>query len=124
MEDLREVGKKVIKSVRDLGASTAGDLALGIGRIINELYKHPGQDKEKLDYLDGLFREFAFGEEYELRLRVLTPAPTQGMMINTNKYVLASGANNTQVSAGVAQQTLSIGQVMYQNKDGTWTTSI
>jgi hypothetical protein len=67
MEDLREVGQKAIASVSDLGAANAGDLVLGIGDIIEELRSNPEQYQERLDHLEGLFREFAFGEGYELR---------------------------------------------------------
>ena len=74
MEDLREVGEKAIESVNKLGASDAGDLVLGIGEIIQELREKPNLrvDKpdlytDKLDHLEGLFREFVYGEGYELR---------------------------------------------------------
>lgn len=67
MEDLREVGKKVIAAVGDLGASNAGDLVLGIGQLIEELRDQPDAFQEKLDHLEGLFKEFAYGEGYHLR---------------------------------------------------------
>ena len=67
MEDLREVGEKAIESVNKLGASDAGDLVLGIGEIIEELRGKPDLYEDKLDHLEGLFREFVYGEGYELR---------------------------------------------------------
>lgn len=67
MEDLREVGMRAIASVNKLGASDAGDLVLGIGEIIQELREEPELFQNKLDHLEGLFREFAYGEGYELR---------------------------------------------------------
>jgi len=67
MEDLREVGEKAIESVKNLGASNAGDLVLGIGEIIEELRNRPELYQDKLDHLEGLFREFVYGEGYELR---------------------------------------------------------
>jgi len=67
MEDLREVGQKAIDSINKLRASDAGDLVLGIGEIIQELREQPELYQEKLDHLEGLFREFAYGEGYELR---------------------------------------------------------
>ena len=74
MEDLRDVGKKALDSINNLGASDIGDLVLGIGEIIEELRDTPEDKKQiKLDHLRGLFREFAHGEEYELRDEVLEP---------------------------------------------------
>lgn len=67
MEDLHEVGKKVIAAIGDLGATNAGDLVLGIGALIDELRGQPDCYEEKLDHLEGLFREFAYGQEYALR---------------------------------------------------------
>lgn len=67
MEDLRDVGEKAIESVNKLGASDAGDLVLGIGEIIQELRDKPDLYADKLDHLEGLFREFVYGEGYELR---------------------------------------------------------
>ncbi len=67
MKDLREVGEKAIESVNKLGASDAGDLVLGIGQIIEELRGQPDLYEDKLDHLEGLFREFVYGEGYELR---------------------------------------------------------
>ncbi len=74
MEDLREVGQRAIDSVNKLRTSDAGDLVLGIGEIIEELreepelrLKYPIQYQNKLNHLEGLFREFAYGEGYELR---------------------------------------------------------
>ncbi len=67
MEDLREVGEKAIESINKLGASDAGDLVLGIGQIIEELRGQPDLYEDKLDHLEGLFREFVYGEGYELR---------------------------------------------------------
>lgn len=67
MEDLREVGQKAIESVNKLRSSDAGDLVLGIGEIIEELREQPELYQEKLDHLEGLFREFAYGEGYQLR---------------------------------------------------------
>ena len=67
MEDLREVGQKAIESVNKLKKSDAGDLVLGIGEIIEELREKPKLYQEKLDHLEGLFREFAYGEGYKLR---------------------------------------------------------
>jgi hypothetical protein len=68
MEDLRDTGRKVIESVTSLGHSDAGDLTLGIFDLIDELRDNScDDDKGKLDHLYGLFREFTFGEEYELR---------------------------------------------------------
>ncbi len=67
MEDLREVGQKAIESVNKLGASDAGDLVLGIGEIIEELRGRPEFYQDKLNHLEGLFREFVYGEGYQLR---------------------------------------------------------
>ncbi len=67
MEDLREVGQKAIESVNKLRSSDAGDLVLGIGEIIEELREQPELYQEKLDHLEGLFKEFTCGEGYQLR---------------------------------------------------------
>ncbi len=95
MEDLREVGQKAIESVGNLGASNAGDLVLGIGEIIEELREHPDQHQEKLDHLEGLFREFALGEGYELR-NDRTEEPEDMLIapnINISGYIPPSGYN-------------------------------
>lgn len=94
MEDLREVGKKALDSINNLGASDIGDLVLGIGEIIEELRDTP-EDKRKLklDHLKGLFREFAHGEEYELRDEVLEPQVPQddGMVMRGSVVPPLSG---------------------------------
>ena len=74
MEDLRDVGKNSLDAINKLGASDVGDLVLGIGDLIEELYDAPEDQREgKLEHLRGLFREFAHGEEYEFRDERLTP---------------------------------------------------
>ncbi|MHA2063093.1 MAG: hypothetical protein ACXABY_01810 [Candidatus Thorarchaeota archaeon] len=96
MEDLREVGQKAIESVGNLGASNAGDLVLGIGEIIEDLRKEPEQYQEKLDHLEGLFREFALGEGYELRNnRAEEPEDTPSLPPggNVSGYIPPSGYN-------------------------------
>lgn len=67
MEDLREIGQKVIDAIKKRKPADAGDLALGIGEIIEELRDEPDQLRDKLGHLEGLFRELAYGEKYELR---------------------------------------------------------
>lgn len=69
MEDLREVGQKVIESINKSRTSDVGDLVLGIGEIIEELREQPELYQDKLNHLEGLFRELVYGEEYELRDR-------------------------------------------------------
>ena len=70
MEDLREVGEKVIKAIMNRKPADAGDLALGIQQLISDMRLKPEQVKEKLEHLEGLFRELAYGEAYELRYEV------------------------------------------------------
>jgi len=67
MEDLREVGEKVINAIKNRKPVDAGDLAIGIGNIIEELRGKPEGYEEKVNHLEGLFRELVYGEEYELR---------------------------------------------------------
>tara|TARA_R110002094_G_scaffold214658_1_gene185184 strand:- start:6315 stop:6797 length:483 start_codon:yes stop_codon:yes gene_type:complete len=67
MRDLREVGQKVIDSIMKTKPTDAGDLAIGIEDIISDLRSNPAQFQEKLDHLEGLFKELAYGEEYALR---------------------------------------------------------
>jgi len=67
MEDLREVGEKVITAIKNRKPVDAGDLAIGIGNIIEELRGQPENYEEKVNHLEGLFRELAYGEEYALR---------------------------------------------------------
>lgn len=67
MKNLQEVGQKAIESINKLRASDAGDLVLGIGDIIEELREQPELYQDKLDHLEGLFKEFAYGEGYKLR---------------------------------------------------------
>lgn len=99
LPDLREVGEKAIDNVSDLGAAQAGDLVLGIGEIINDLRTDPEQFREKLDHLEGLFREFAYGEQYELR-NDRTEEPendfafgmaSSGMVVTNNSNITLSG---------------------------------
>lgn len=74
MEDLRDVGQNSLDAINKLGASDVGDLVLGIGDLIEELYDTPEDKREgKLEHLRGLFREFAHGEEYEYRDERLEP---------------------------------------------------
>tara|TARA_R110002096_G_scaffold390110_2_gene584579 strand:+ start:1848 stop:2390 length:543 start_codon:yes stop_codon:yes gene_type:complete len=70
MRDLREVGQKVIDSIMKTKPTDAGDLAIGIEDIISDLRSNPAQFQEKLDHLEGLFNELAYGEEYALRDKV------------------------------------------------------
>lgn len=70
MRDLREVGQKVIDSIMKMKPSDAGDLAIGVEDIISDLRSNPAQFQEKLDHLEGLFKELAYGEEYALREKV------------------------------------------------------
>tara|TARA_R110002126_G_C10490983_1_gene504803 strand:- start:44609 stop:45196 length:588 start_codon:yes stop_codon:yes gene_type:complete len=67
MRDLREVGQKVIDSIMKTKPTDAGDLAIGVEDIISDLRSNPAQFQEKLDHLEGLFKELAYGEEYALR---------------------------------------------------------
>ena len=67
MRDLREVGQKVIDSIMKIKPTDAGDLAIGVEGIISDLRSNPAQLQEKLDHLEGLFKELAYGEEYALR---------------------------------------------------------
>ena len=67
MRDLREVGQKVIDSIMKMKPTDAGDLAIGVEDIISDLRSNPAQFQEKLDHLEGLFKELAYGEEYALR---------------------------------------------------------
>lgn len=67
MRDLREVGQKVIDSIMKIKPTDAGDLAIGVEDIISDLRSNPAQFQEKLDHLEGLFKELAYGEEYALR---------------------------------------------------------
>ena len=62
MEDLREVGKKVIDTIKNTKPADAGDLTLAIGNIIGELRQEPEGLHAKLDHLEGLFRELTYGE--------------------------------------------------------------
>lgn len=66
MEDLREVGKRVLDRMKTLRPADAGDLVLGIGEIIEEL-REEYQGNAKLGHLEGMFREFAYDEPYEFR---------------------------------------------------------
>jgi len=70
MRDLREVGQKVIDSIMKMKPTDAGDLAIGVEDIISDLRSNPAQFQEKLDHLEGLFKELAYGEEYALREKV------------------------------------------------------
>ena len=70
MRDLREVGQKVIDSIMKMKPTDAGDLAIGVEGIISDLRSNPAQFQEKLDHLEGLFKELAYGEEYALREKV------------------------------------------------------
>jgi len=103
MEDLREVGKKAIETINKLKPADAGDLVLGIGEIIEELRTEPEQFREKLDHLEGLFREFTYSESYGLRNdRTVEPedayikSPLFGViasgMVNINNNIPLSGA--------------------------------
>ena len=72
MEDLRDIGQKALDSINRLGASDVGDLVLSIGQIVDDLQDPPDREsltpelrKLKLEHLRGLFRELAYGEEYE-----------------------------------------------------------
>ena len=65
MEDLYAVGRDTVKNVNTLKTTDVGDLVLSIGEIIKELRDKPESYKERLDYLEGMFREFAYGEKYE-----------------------------------------------------------
>lgn len=106
MEDLREVGQKAIESVGNLGASNAGDLVLGIGEIIEDLRKEPEQYQEKLDHLEGLFREFAFGEGYELRNDRTKPPEDEDVTIAPNAisgYVNSIPVSGQILGSGVLQ---------------------
>lgn len=67
MKDLNETGRKVIEAIMKRKPSDAGDLALGVEQIIEDLRSNPSQFKEKLDHLEGLFKELAYGEAYALR---------------------------------------------------------
>ena len=67
MEDLSEVGRRVIAAIAKCKPADAGDLALGVESIINDLRLNPSQFEEKLNHLEGLFRELVYGEAYELR---------------------------------------------------------
>ena len=74
MKDLRAIGQEALNSINRLGASDVGDLVLGISDLIEELCDTPEADREvKIEHLRGLFHEFAYGEEYELRDERLTP---------------------------------------------------
>ena len=66
LEDPHEKGKRVLKSIADLGASRAGKL---VGEIQNNLWRlnQEGADNEYLKYhLAALFAEFITGEDYDL----------------------------------------------------------
>tara|TARA_S200002703_G_C3765538_1_gene235662 strand:+ start:697 stop:1137 length:441 start_codon:yes stop_codon:yes gene_type:complete len=67
MHDLVETGRKIFDAITKQKPADAGDLALGIQRIIEELRANPDQFKDKLDHLEGLFKELVYGEAYELR---------------------------------------------------------
>lgn len=88
MEDLRDVGKKVIDVIKNTKPVDAGDLVLGIGNIIEELRGQPDQFEAKLDHLEGLFRELAYGESYELR----EPTPDAFDIDVSGGFIAASGA--------------------------------
>jgi len=67
MHDLVETGRKIFDAITKQKPADAGDLAQGIERIIEELRSDPDQFKDKLDHLEGLFKELVYGEEYVLR---------------------------------------------------------
>lgn len=99
MEDLREVGQNSLDAINKLGASDVGDLVLGIGDLIEELYDAPEDKREgKLEHLRGLFREFAHGEEYAFRDERLEPQQPEdpnsvtGIMPNVLSFPPVSGA--------------------------------
>tara|TARA_S200002703_G_scaffold128763_2_gene115595 strand:+ start:2875 stop:3351 length:477 start_codon:yes stop_codon:yes gene_type:complete len=67
MHDLVETGRRIFDAITKQKPADAGDLAQGIERIIEELRSDPDQFKDKLDHLEGLFKELVYGEEYALR---------------------------------------------------------
>ena len=64
MEDLRDVGNKVIDNIKKTKPVDAGDLVLGIGEIIESLRR---ENKDKVDHLEALFNKLVYGTPYELR---------------------------------------------------------
>lgn len=67
MHDLVETGRKIFDAITKQKPADAGDRALGIERIIEELRSDPDQFKDKLDHLEGMFKELVYGEVYQLR---------------------------------------------------------
>ncbi len=108
MEDLRDIGQKALDSINRLGASDVGDLVLSIGQIVDELQDLPDRESLtpelrtlKLEHLRGLFRELAYGEEYE----DVTPIATR-----SNDWELKVGASLSGWYQGAASGQLGISQ--------------
>lgn len=86
----------MIDSIMKTKPTDAGDLAIGIEDIISDLRSNPAQFQEKLDHLEGLFKELAYGEEYALREKVVEEEDDDSVLGslfggNLNSYPFASG---------------------------------
>lgn len=129
MENLTEVGKKVIDTIKNIKPADAGDLTLGIGNIIEELRHTPESLHAKLDHLEGLFRELTYGEPCGLREELVDdgdPNPLQewwmrfgnlgGIGALSGSIVVPSGWNMNIPVSGVPPQSLTPPANAYVNQ--------
>ncbi len=112
MEDLVDVGNKVIETIKRHKPADAGDLALGIGKIIDELREE--QSPAKLNHLEGLFKELAYGEEYVFRVE--PPEVEEDLFKNStlnNPFggIIASGVPTPALSGACPQPPIPLGAI-------------